>query len=285
MLHRKEKRKFLFAICIILTSSVCLAVNSMQTKQEEITTIATLPDELDASQVVSRERIERMERLSRFQPCFTLIYENSTEGIEVLKYVDENDYQDNPTDAGYGVVVVRNGREYRFPKVHYGKIGQAYMYEQEPYLYLCGDDVSGTEMLRQRLYVFDISGDDVKLAAEISPSDVTAELTDHMKAYGDKKAHTVSLHDSDGKIFTSEYIDNYDEIEGINYDMHIEYIFDAQVKVKLWPGLKFCDQSMYSFEQLEPIEYHMLLQYEGDEKKITLVKNVGLFLGYETDRK
>lgn len=272
MSYSKNKKIFFVFIFFILVLSTVLITRYLYTEQEILPILISPENELKISRSLSQERKERMEQMSQFNSRFTRIYQNDSSTLEVWIYIDEDDYTDSAVDAGYGVAIVKNNEKYIFPEVYYGKIYQAYMDQDEKYLYFSSDDVSGTEILRQRLYVFDLGENEVKLATEISPLDITAELLEKIVAYGNKKTHIISMYDSGEKIFTSNYIEKYNEIEGINYEMQIEYIFDTQVKVKIHPGVKFKSRSMYSFEEIDPIEYKLVIDYGGDTRKIELIR-------------
>lgn len=272
MFNNKKRKIVLTFICFVLAVSVVLKTKYSY-EEKEILPILTSPEsEFQVTRSLSQERKENMEQISQFDSRFTKIYQDDSNQLEVWIYIDENDYTDSAVDAGYGVVIVKNQKKYIFPEVYYGKIYQACTSKDGKYLYFSSDDVSGTEVLRQRLYVFELKENDVKLATEVFPSDITTELLRKIKAYGDKKTHTISLYDSEEKIFTSNYIEKYKEIEGINYEMQIEYVFDTQVKVKIHPGLKYEGKSMYSFEEIEPVEYNLNIDYDEDTRKIELIR-------------
>lgn len=273
MSYSQNKRIVFLLIFIALVLSVLTIIRCFNAEKKVIPILVSPENELKVCHSLSQERKERMEQVSQFNSSFTKIYQDDSSELEVWIYVDENDYAaDSAADAGYGIALVKNKEKYIFPEVYYGKIYQVYMDEDERYLYFSSDDVSGTEILRQRLYVFELSENDVKLVTEVSPSDITSELLGKIVAYGNEKADTISLYDSDGKIFTSNYIEKYNEVEGINYEMQIEYIFNTQVKVKIHPGLKFESRSMYSFEEIEPIEYNLIINYSGETREIELIR-------------
>ncbi|MBR1692176.1 MAG: hypothetical protein IJ711_05300 [Lachnospiraceae bacterium] len=272
MLHRKNRKILYLFIVLLLALCLFLIAKGVRLQKQVIPIIVSPENELKAFRSLSPERKERMEQITQLDSRFTKVYQNDSGEVEVWIYRDENDDIDGAVDACYGIAVVQNQRSYLFPEVYYGKLYQAYIDEEEGNLYFAGDDVSGTEILRQRLYVFELREEDVKLITEISPLDVTSELVGKIIAYGNKKTHTVSLYDFGTKIFTSNAIDRYDEIEGINYEMQIQYVFDTRVKVKIHPGLKFKDKSMYSFEEIEPIEYRLIINGSGDTRPIALIR-------------